>query len=77
MSEIHAAFAHGSPVTLSRLDELVELLQNKIPDPDTVGRALDLLKAMASPEFSASLHDRDAAARAAAEKPSREDAIVV
>jgi hypothetical protein len=60
VSEIHAAFAAQHPVTLSRLDELLALLQENLADP-AYGRALDLLKAMASPEASAALHDADAA----------------
>jgi hypothetical protein len=59
MSEIHAAFAAQHPVTLSRLDELLVLLQANLADP-VYARATDLLKAMASPGFSAALHDRDA-----------------
>jgi hypothetical protein len=60
MSEIHAAFASQNPITLSRLTELLELLQANLTEP-VYGRACDLLKAMAHPAFSAALYDREAA----------------
>jgi hypothetical protein len=58
MSEIHAAFATQSPITLSRLDELLELLQASLAEAD-FDRACELLKAMASPGYSAALHGRE------------------
>jgi hypothetical protein len=59
LSEIHAAFASQNPITLSRLTELLELLQANLAGP-AYDRACELLKAMASPQYSAALHDTDA-----------------
>jgi hypothetical protein len=60
MSEIHAAFAEQGTIVLPRLDELLALLQDNLADP-VYGRACDLLRAMASPQYSAALHDKYAA----------------
>jgi hypothetical protein len=60
VSEIHASFAAQNPIVMSRLTELLALLEANL-DPAVYARATDLLKAMASPGYSAALHDRDAA----------------
>lgn len=60
MSELHAAFAALHPPTLSRLDELLAYLRDNITPPENYERAVDLLRAVVDPGFSASLHDADA-----------------
>jgi hypothetical protein len=60
MSEIHRAFGAEGSIVLSRLDELLELLKANLRPP-VYDRASDLLHAMASPQYSARLHDQDAA----------------
>ena len=63
MSDLHRAFADTPGVTLSRLDELLALLQSRLAAPD-FDHAKDLLRAVVSPGFSAHLHE------AAVRKPS-------
>jgi outer membrane biosynthesis protein TonB len=59
MSDLHAAFAAPTGVTLSRLDELLMLLEGDL-DAEKFSRAQQLLKATVSTEASRALHEADA-----------------